>query len=156
MFLFVLFLCLFFVLLSRFFGPSSLPSFGYVSCIVLGPPAGHRNTRFFCVFFSSVCLPSSLLFLSCLPSGLMVSSFCWPINWTYHRHIIGLIVPANSNLAPSGLGLRRERTFVLFSFFFSFLFLSVSSIFTLIFSLLSRVFVCTIDMFVLIVLCDCK
>ena len=102
--------------------------------------------------------------MSALISSFLVLSSVWPygvvlllaINWTYHRHIIGLIVPANSNLAPSGLGLRRERTFVLFSFFFSFLFLSVSSIFTLIFSLLSRVFVCTIDMFVLIVLCDCK
>ena len=39
------------------------------------------------LFFSSVSLPSSFLyflFLSCLPSGLVVSSFRWYINWTYH------------------------------------------------------------------------
>lgn len=59
-----------------------------------------------------------------LPSGLFVSSFCWSINWRYHRHIIGLILPANSSLVPSRLGLRPERMFAFrFIFFLSFLFL---------------------------------
>lgn len=34
-------------------------------------------------------------------------------------HVIGLIVPANSaNFVPSGLGLRRERMFILIRFVF--------------------------------------
>ena len=59
-----------------------------------------------------------------------MSSFCWSISWAYRRTVI---VPANSNLVPSGLGLRPERMLVfrviffpsLFSFYFppSFLFL---------------------------------
>ena len=64
-------------------------------------------------------------------------------------HIIGLIVPANRNLVPSGLGLRSERLFVFDSFVFrsfSSFILSVSFLFALVTntyinSLLFRVYV---------------
>ena len=86
--------------------------------------------------------------MSYLPSGLIVSSFCWSINWTYLR----LIVLANINVIPSGVGLRPKRMFVFvcFSFlFFSFLFLS----FLPFISFLFRVYVYTMDMFLLLFRC---
>ena len=73
------------------------------------------------LFVSSV----SALFLSCPPSGLLVSSFSRSINWL----IIALIVPAISNLVPWGLGLRLERMlsfYQVYSFvFIHFIFLCV-------------------------------
>ena len=63
----------------------------------------------------------------CLCPHLGLSSV-WPFSSTVccpsAGHIIGLTVPANSNLVPSGLGLLPERMmFVLFQlFFFSFFF----------------------------------
>ena len=58
-------------------------------------------------------------------------------------HIIGLIIPTNSNLVSSGLGLRPERMFVLFCFVL-FCFLHLSFFFVLFFSFLfSSFFGCT-------------
>ena len=72
-------------------------------------------------------LPSSFLFF--LAFGLVLS--CRPSVGPSSGHIIELIVPANSNLVPSGLGLRPECMMILFSFFsfFSFHFLSVPFLF---------------------------
>ena len=80
------------------------------------------------------------------------------------RYIIGLIVPANSNLVPSGLGLRPERMqegfcFVLLSFlFFSFRFVFFFCLFLPFFALcvavlsspLFRVYACTMAMFLVL------
>ena len=63
----------------------------------------------------------------CLPLGLLyVRVPCRPSVGPSTGHtIIELIVPANSNLVPWGLGLRPERMLVFISFFFiSFLFFS--------------------------------
>ena len=49
----------------------------FVSCLVVGPPAGHRTLCSCCYRF--VCL---LLVLSL--SDLFMPSFCWSISWTYH------------------------------------------------------------------------
>ena len=72
------------------------------------------------VFFSSVSLPSS-----CAVFGLVFS--CRASVGPPAGHITGLIVPANSNLVPSGLDLRPERKLVVI--LFSFLFLSASVLF---------------------------
>ena len=67
------------------------------------------------------------LLSSCLAS--VWSLLCRPSVGSSTGHIIGVIVPANSNLIPSGHSLRPERMLILFpaSFFFfnfaSFLFL---------------------------------
>ena len=74
--------------------------------------ANHLDIGLLFLFFSPVSLPSS-----CLVFRLVFS--CRPSVGPSAGHIVGLIVPANSNLVPSGLGLRPERMFV--SFHFSFL-----------------------------------
>ena len=82
----------------------------------------------FC-FFSAV---SALL--KCLPSGLVVSSFCWSINWTHH--IISYHwTDGTRKQQPYPLGARpAPRAPVCFvSFFIIFLFFSVSFHFALIF-----------------------
>ena len=109
-------------------------AFLWVSCVVLGPPAGHiaRNAVFAFLALEAlpssilVPLPSSFLFLSCLPSGLTVSSFCWSINWMHHR------TDRTSKQQPCPLGTRpSERMFVSVSFFLlSCTFLPVSFLFT--------------------------
>ena len=61
------------------------------------------------------------LFLSCLPSGLFFFFFfflCRPYFSPSAGHIKGLIVPANSNFVPQGLGLRPQRLFSSRSFFY--------------------------------------
>ena len=79
----------------------------------------------FC-FFSSATLPSS-----CLGFYRVLSRS--PSVGPSTGHIIGLIVPANSNLVSSGLGLRPERRFVVVSFLFlSFLFFFISFLFAFI------------------------
>ena len=65
-------------------------------------------------FFSSV----SALFFSFLVFRLVL--LCRPSIGPSTGNILGLIVSVNSNLIPSGLGLRPERLFVLVSFFFLF------------------------------------
>ena len=51
---------------------------------------------------------------------------CRPSVGPSPRHIVGLIVPANSILVPSGLGLRPARMHEVFSFvYLSFLFFSL-------------------------------
>ena len=83
--------------------------------------------------------PSALQLDGSLPSSFL---FCYLLSYLGFRlvlscrlsvgpspgHIIGLIVPANSNLVPSGLGLRPERMLIFASFFVSF-FSSFSSLF---------------------------
>ena len=125
---FVLFYFCFFVFLPF------VSAFLWVSCVVLGPPAGHiaRNAVFAFLALEAlpssilVPLPSSFLFLSCLPSGLTVSSFCWSINWMHHR------TDRTSKQQPCPLGTRpSERMFVSVSFFLlSCTFLPVSFLFT--------------------------
>ena len=83
--------CLYFV--SLYFIPSSLPSFwSLVSSFVRQLDVG-----LLVLFFGPLSLPS---FLYCLPPGLSVSSFCWSINWTYHR------IDRTSNKQPCPLGTR--------------------------------------------------
>lgn len=60
-------------------------------CIVLGPPP----IKLFVLFLGLLSLASS-----CLPSDICVSSFCLLV----HQLDMRLIVPANRNLGPSGLG----------------------------------------------------
>ena len=60
----------------------SISAFPRVSCVVVAPPAGHRNAGL--VFRALSLLSSFLFFFSCIPSGLVVPSFCWSITWTYH------------------------------------------------------------------------
>ena len=87
-------------------------------------------------FFRSVSLLSSSFFLSCLPSGLVVSSFCWSITWAYRK----TDRTSKHRLRPLGTRLRPERMHdgCLFCFFFSFFcfhILSVSFIFCPFFAL---------------------
>ena len=96
--------------------------------------------------------PSALQLDGSLPSSFL---FCYLLSYLGFRlvlscrlsvgpspgHIIGLIVPANSNLVPSGLGLRPERMLVVVPV--SFLFLSFSCLFALLWHLLFRVYVFT-------------
>ena len=58
-------------------------SFFCVPCVVLGPAVGQRTDRLFVTTGSPLSLYT--LFLSCIPSGLLVPSLCWSINWTHHR-----------------------------------------------------------------------
>ena len=94
------------------------------------------NTRTYVSYFICTCV-------SALFSSFLVLSSVWSsrvvLLLVHHLdiRIIGLIVPANSNLVvPSGLGLRPEHILILVSFFcspffpfFSFHFLSVSFLF---------------------------
>ena len=80
-----------------------ISAFPWVSCVVLAPPAGHKNAG---LVFRALCR-CSLLFFSFLffrPFRLVLS--CRPSVGLSPGHIIELIVPVNSNLVPSGLGLR--------------------------------------------------
>ena len=89
------------------------------ACVVPAPLAGQRNAWFvfelyvavsFLFFFFSFSFPAFRLVWSCRPSV-----------GPSPRHIIGLIVPANSNRVPSGLGLRPARMHKVFvSVFFPF------------------------------------
>ena len=93
-----------------------------MSCVVVAPPAGHRNVGlFFRARFRCFLLHFSFL----IASRLVLS--CRPYVAPSHGHIIGLIVPANSNRVRSGLCLRPPRMYVVFCFIFlSFLFFSFS------------------------------
>ena len=104
-----------------YFCPST-SAFPRISCVVVAPPAGHRNVglvfwfRFRCFLLYFSFFLASRLVLSCRPSV-----------GPSHGHIIRLIVPANSNLVRSGLGLRPARMYEVFCFIFlSFLFFSFS------------------------------
>ena len=70
------------------------------------------------LLFQRICL----FLFSCLVVRLVLP--CRPSAGPSTGHIIGLIVPANSNRVPKGLGLRPERMFVLVSFCLFFLFFS--------------------------------
>ena len=115
----------------------SVSAFPWVSCVVLAPPAGHRNAGLLvfglvlsCFVSSSDCVPAPLL-------AFCLALSCVVLLLVNHLDNIRLIVPANSNLVHPGLGLRPERMhdnfgFVFFINFpsnFSFRFLSVSSLF---------------------------
>ena len=105
----------------------------------------------FCFVFSSVSVPSS--FFSYLIFDLVLS--CRPSVGPSTGHIMGLIVPANSNPVPSGLSLRPERIwfrFLSFLFvFFSFLFICVSFLCTLLLVCFSGVrVICVTDMFLVL------
>ena len=80
------------------------------------PPAGHRNTGGFFVFVPPCLCP---LPFSSPAFGLFLS--CRFLVGALPGHTIGLIVPTNSNVVPSGHGLRPERMMILISFSPSFL-----------------------------------
>ena len=138
---------------------SSVSAFPWISCVVVAPPAGHGNAGFVLVFassfFSSVC---PLLFFSCLVFRLVLS--CRPSVGPSPGQIIRLVVAANSNHVPSGLGLHPERILNLeLGFVLSFfLFLFTSFLFSFIFALLSSfsgvLYICTTAM--LLVSSCCK
>ena len=95
-----------------------ISTFSRVFSVVVAPPAGHINA----FFSSSVSLLSSFILLFFfLPSVWSCRAFLLLIRSP--RHIIGLIVPGNNNLVPSGLGLRHARMHEVFCFV-SFLFYS--------------------------------
>ena len=109
------------------FAPLSLPSLG---SLVSSLP--HQLDIEMLVWFFKLCVAA--LFFS---FPLSLSSFffffafrlvlCRPSLGPSPGHMIGLIVPTNSNFVPSGLGLRPARMRELFSFvFLSFLFLPSS------------------------------
>lgn len=89
----------------------SLPVLLCASCVVYDPPAGYW-TALFLVNYSSSSPPSSCLVFRLVFSGR-------PCVGPSAGHIIELIVPANSDLVRSGLGLFPGRMFVLFLLFFS-------------------------------------
>ena len=142
-----------------------ISAFSRVSCVVLAPPAGHRNT---CLEFRALCRCSLVLYQVFLVL-LFFYSVAFRLVLPYRpsvgplpRHIIGLIVPANSNRVPVGLGLRPARMHKDFCFgflsihffpFFSFLFfhrpfLPFCTLFCITFlsSPLFRVYACTTAM----------
>ena len=63
------------------FGPPSLPSFGSL----VSSLAHQLDMEMLFFYLGVTALFFSFLFLSCLPSGLFMSSLCWSIIWTYHR-----------------------------------------------------------------------
>lgn len=73
-----------------------------VSCVVLGPPAGHRT-----VVVLALCRCPLLVFF---PSVFFSLSGVGPST----GHTVEVMVPANSNLAPSGLGLGAHVSFIYF------------------------------------------
>ena len=92
-----------------------ISTFPRVSRVGLAPPVGHRML----VWFFELCVAAlffSFLFYFFLAFRLVLS--CHPSVGPSPRHIVGLIVPANNNLVPSGLGLRACMKFL---FRFSFL-----------------------------------
>ena len=82
-----------------------------VSRAILGPPAGHKlDIVQDCWFrFQAVSPP-----FSCLVFRLVFP--CRPSVGPSTGFIIGLVIPANSNLVLSGIGLHPERGFVFVSF----------------------------------------
>ena len=135
-----------FVLLLLLFGPSSLPSFGSL----VSSLAHQLEIGMLLCFFSSVFC--SILFFSFLVFRLVLS--CRPSVGPSTEHITGLIVPASSNLIPSGLGLRHERMFVVVFVSFPLSFLSFRFFPFRFFpffhytSLLFRVYLSTMDTYV--------
>ena len=121
--------CFCFPSLLLFFGPSSLPSF---RCLV-SSLAHQLDVEMLVCFTTSVSLPSSFISLSCLPSVFIVSSFCWSINWTYHRTDLTIKLqpcPVGTRPAPCAnacwklpfvLSFRCFIIFVSVSFLFTFL-----------------------------------
>ena len=91
-----------------------------VSCVVLAPPAGHRNACFFELYVAALffCFVLFCLVLFFLVLRLVLS--CRPSVGPSPRDIIGLIPPANSNLFPPGLACAL-RACMKFLFRFSFL-----------------------------------
>lgn len=84
-------------------------------------PRPLRPERCLFVFLrSSLSLPSFFFAFRTVPYGIFTSSPY--VGLSAGRIIGGLIVTANSNLVPSGLGLRPERCLFLVIFFLSFLF----------------------------------
>ena len=119
---------------------ASVCAFPWVSCVALAPPTGHRNAGFvfvfvfcFCFVFvlSLFCFVFAFLALCLYPLCFFCCVFvfrlglsCRPSLGPSPGHIIGLIVPTNSNLVPSGLGLRPEHMLILVSVFLPSLFFS--------------------------------
>ena len=122
MFDFVLFLVMFvflFMIIVTIFAPLPLPSLG--SLVSYLP---RQLDMDIIVWFFELCVAALFfvfcfflfldfcLVLSCRPSACRSSVDPSP------RHIIGLIVPANSNRVPSGLGLRPASMHKVFCFGF--------------------------------------
>ena len=120
MFEFVLLLVMFvFLFYNCYHFCPSISAFPRVSCVVLAPPAEHKNVCFFelCV----AALFFSFLFFSFFLAFSLVLS-CRPSVGPSPRHIIGLIQPANSNLFPPGIACALHACM---KFLFRFSFLSV-------------------------------
>ena len=123
------------------FAPLSLP----FSCVVVAPPAGHRNVG---LVFQALC-PCFLLFFSFFLAFRLVLS-CRTSVGTSPRYVIGLIVPANSTLVPSRIGLRPVLMYEVFCcvFILSFRFLFsfwpfFAPLFPVLSSPLFRMYACT-------------
>ena len=99
-----------------YYFPPSISAFPRVSCVLVAPPAGHRNAG---LVFRALCRCFLLFFSFFLAFHLVLS--CRPFVGRSPGHIIGLTVPANSNRVPSGLGLRTARMHIyIFNVFFPF------------------------------------
>ena len=110
--------CFIFMIIGFIFAPPFLPSLGFLcrpcptswtkKCLVC--VRALCRCSFFCFFCFLFFFPAFRLVWSCRP----------PLGPS-PRHIIGLIVPANSNRVPSGLGRRHARMHKVFvSVFFPF------------------------------------
>ena len=116
-FKFVLFLVMFVFLFHDYciiFAPLSLPS---LASLVSSLP--HQLDIEMLVWFFELCVVAlffSFLVLLFLAFRLVLS--CRPSVGPSPRHIVLLIVPANSNLVPSRFGLRPARMLPVFCFFF--------------------------------------
>ena len=118
-----------------YYFPPSISAFPRVSCVLVAPPAGHRNAG---LVFRALCR-CFVLFFSFILAFRLVLSCCRAVGPSPGHIIRGLIVPANSNLVPSGLGLCPARLyevfcFVFLSFLFLFPFLPVFALFALLFN----------------------
>ena len=116
MFEFVLFLSIvifvFLFMITYYYFCPSISAFPMV-CVVVAPPAGHRNAG---LFFRALCRCIFLFFSFFLAFRLVLS--CRPSVGPSPRLIVGLVVPADMNLAPSGLGLRLVGMHEVYCFVF--------------------------------------
>ena len=92
--------------------------------------------RWFCFYFVFQLCVSAPFSSSCSCPVFRVVLYCRPSVSPSYGYVIGLIVPANSNLVPSGLDLRPERMSISVSCYYSFhAFLSFPFCFVLFFAL---------------------
>ena len=99
-------------------------------------PTSSTMERWFCFYFVFQLCVSAPFSSSCSCPVFRVVLYCRPSVSPSYGYVIGLIVPANSNLVPSGLDLRPERMSISVSCYYSFhAFLSFPFCFVLFFAL---------------------